>query len=61
VRNARRIAELESRVEGLEWLLAETLDRNAPESSVLAPDAARKVAEERYGTPPPRRDKGPHS
>lgn len=44
---AARVAELESRVEGIEYLIADMrAEMGLP--SITAPDAARLVAEERY-------------
>ena len=57
MKTSKRIAELESRVEGLELLLADLISERQPTGApLLAPDAARLVAEERYGSLPPQRE-----
>jgi hypothetical protein len=61
MRKSVRITELEHRVSGLELLVCELLKAADAEfhfPPITALEAARVVAEERYGTLPPRRDNG---
>ena len=61
MRASKRIAELELRVEGLELLLADLLGSQQPRGApLLAPEAAQLVAEERYGSLPPKPKEAAH-